>query len=104
MANLSPTGAVGAISARRIVSGDVPNDPADNVTYVVVNSRDKQVVATFSLPGHASIPKFAITVSVPSATEIYEAGRLDEQGKFIPADFTISETSPFTPRGTRHGA
>ena len=102
MANLSPTGAVGAISARRIVSGDVPHDPADNVTYVVVNSRDKQVVATFRLPGHAAnIPKFAITVTVPSGTETYEAGRLDQQGKFIPLNFTISEMSS---GGARHGA
>src|SRR5216684_7184805 len=98
MANVSSTGAIGAAgpTIRRIVAGDVPHDPADNVTYVVVNSSDKQVVATFSLPGHANIPKFAITVTVPSATETYEAGRLDEHGKFIPANFTISETSPFT--------
>jgi hypothetical protein len=78
---------------RRIISGDVPQDPAENVTYVVVDSRDKQVVATFTLPGRANIPKFSITVTVPSATEIYEAGRLDERGKFIPAKFTISESS-----------
>jgi hypothetical protein len=79
----------------RIVSGDVPYDPAENVGYVVVNSRDKRVVATFSLPGHPNIPKFSITVTVPSTTETYEAGRLDEHGRFIPANFTISETSPF---------
>jgi len=93
----------------RIVSGDVPHDPAENVTYVVVNSKDKRVVATFSLPGHANIPKFSITVSVPSGTEPYEAGRLDERGQFIPANFTISETSPFSTsrtntREARHGA
>jgi hypothetical protein len=93
----------------RIISGDVPHDPAENVTYVVVNSRDKGVVATFSLPGHANIPKFSITVTVPSATETYEAGRLDERGKFIPANFRISETSQFSVGGTgareaRHGA
>jgi hypothetical protein len=93
----------------RIISGDVPHDPAENVTYVVVNSRDKRVVATFPLPGHANIPKFSVTVTVPSATETYEAGRLDEHGKFIPANFTISETSPFSTgpknaREARHGA
>src|SRR5438105_13066940 len=76
----------------RIVSGDVPRDPAENVAYVVVNSRDKRVVATFSLPGRTNIPKFSITVSVPSAIEAYEAGRLDERGKFIPDNFTLSET------------
>jgi hypothetical protein len=95
--------------AHRIISGDVPHDPAENVTYVVVNSRDKRVVATFSLPGHANIPKFSITVTVPSGTEIYEAGRLDERGNFIPANFTVSETSPFStgPMNAgepRHGA
>jgi hypothetical protein len=93
----------------RIVSGDVPHDPAENVTYVVVNSTDKRVVATFSLPGHANIPKFSITITVPSAAETYEAGRLDEHSKFIPANFTISETSPFSTglksaREARHGA
>ena len=93
----------------RIISGDVPHDPAENVTYVVVNSRDKRVVATFSLPGHANIPKFSITVTVPSGTETYEAGRLDERGNFIPANFTVSETSPFStgPMNAgepRHGA
>ncbi|QKD18906.1 DUF4347 domain-containing protein [Mesorhizobium sp. NZP2077] len=77
----------------RIVSGDVPHDPAENVTYVVVNSRDKRVVATFSLPGHANIPRFSLKVAVPSESETYEAGRLDELGKFIPADFMISQTS-----------
>jgi len=82
------------VGVRRIISGDVPYDPADNVTYVVVNSRDKRVVATFSLPGHANIPKFSITVTVPSENENYQAGRLDESGKFIPADFIISQTSP----------
>jgi hypothetical protein len=102
-----PTGASAAV--RRIVSGDVPRDPAENVTYVVVNTRDKSVVATFHLPGHANIPKFAITVTVPSATETYEAGRLDDHGKFTPANFKISETSPIStstmnPGGTRHGA
>jgi hypothetical protein len=50
---------------RRIVSGDVPQDPAETVTYVVVNSRDKQVVTTFSLPGRSHIPKFSIAVNVP---------------------------------------
>jgi hypothetical protein len=110
MANPSSIGATGAAgpTIRRIVSGDVPHDPAENVTYVVVNSRDKRVVATFLLPGRTNIPKFAIPVTVPSATETYEAGRLDEHGKFIPANFTISETSPFTgptnAGGTRHGA
>jgi hypothetical protein len=93
----------------RIISGDVPDDPAENVTYVVVNSTDKRVVATFSLPGHANIPKFSITVTVPSGTETYEAGRLDERGNFIPANFTISEHSPFSigpmnAGGARHGA
>ena len=91
----------------RIISGDVPHDPAENVTYVVVNSRDKRVVATFPLPGHANIPKFSITVTVPSGTETYEAGRLDEHGKFIPGNFTISD--PFSAgakggREARHGA
>lgn len=81
---------------RRIVSGEVPRDPAEIVRYVVVNSRDKRVVATFSLPGHANIPNFAITVTVPSATDAYEAGRLNEHGQFIAANFTISETFPFT--------
>ena len=110
MANASSIGATGAAGPafRRIVSGDVPHDSTENVTYVVVNSRDKRVVATFPLPGRSNIPKFSITVTVPSATETYEAGRLDEHGKFIPANFTISETSPFTgptnPGGTRHGA
>ena len=109
MANFSSIEEVGDAGAttRRIISGDVPHDPAENVTYVVVNSRDKRVVATFSLPGHANIPKFSIVVTVPSATETYEAGRLNERGTFIPVNFTISETSPFTPmnsRGTRHGA
>jgi hypothetical protein len=93
----------------RIISGDVPHDPAENVAYVVVNSRDKRVVATFSLPGHANIPKFSITVTVPSATETYEAGRLDEGGNFIAANFTISETSPLSTGSmnageARHGA
>ena len=91
----------------RIVSGDVPRDPAENVTYVVVNSRDKQVVASFLLPGRANIPKFSIVVTVPSATETYQAGRLDEQGKFIPANFKISETPPLSTinaGGGRHGA
>ena len=110
MANPSSIGATGATGPtfRRIVSGDVPHDPAETVTYVVVNSRDKRVVATFLLPGRSNIPKFAITVTVSSATETYEAGRLDDHGKFIPANFTISETSPFTAPvnagGTRHGA
>jgi hypothetical protein len=93
----------------RIISGDVPHDPAENVTYVVVNSRDKRVVATFTLPGHANIPKFSITVTVPSGTETYEAGRLDERGNFIPANFTVSETSrlsisPMNAGEARHGA
>jgi len=93
----------------RIISGDVPHDPAENVTYVVVNSRDKRVVATFSLPGRANIPKFSITVTVPSGTETYEAGRLDERGNFIPANFKVSETSQFStgPMNAgepRHGA
>jgi hypothetical protein len=91
----------------RIVSGDVPHDPAENVTYVVVNSRDKRVVATFSLPGRANIPKFSITVTVPNAAETYEAGRLDERGRFIPANFRISETSQIVGTGARearHGA
>jgi hypothetical protein len=104
MANPSSIGATGAAgpAIRRIVSGDVPQDSAENVTYVVVNSRDKQVVATFTLPGRADkFPKFSILVTVPSATGSYEAGRLDEHGKFIPANFTISETSP---QGARHGA
>jgi hypothetical protein len=99
MANLSSNDAIGATGAtsRRIVSGDVPHDPAENVKYVVVNSRDKSVVATFFLPGHAAnVRKFSIVVTVPSATETYEAGRLDERGKFIPANFTISETAPST--------
>jgi hypothetical protein len=112
MANPSSIGATGAAgpTIRRIVSGDIPHDPAETVTYVVVNSRDKQIVATFFLPGHAAnIPKFSIVVTVPSATETYEAGRLDEHGKFIPANFTISETSPFSTGssnagGTRHDA
>ena len=101
-----PTGASTAV--RRIVSGDVPRDPAENVTYVVVDSRDKRVVATFKLPGHANIPKFAIPLTVPSATETYEAGRLDQHGNFIPANFKISETfpssGPMNPGGIRHGA
>lgn len=106
--SIGPTGAAGP-TIRRIVSGDVPHDPAENVSYVVVDSRDKRVVATFFLPGHAAnVRKFSILVTVPSATETYEAGRLDQHGKFIPANFTISETSPSTgpmnPRGTRHGA
>ena len=104
MANPSSIDATGAVgpTIRRIVSGDVPHDPAENVTYVVVNSRDKQVVATFFLPGRADkFPKFSIVVTVPSATETYEAGRLDDHGKFIPANFTISETSP---QGAPHGA
>jgi hypothetical protein len=93
----------------RIVSGDVPYDPAENVTYVVVNARDKRVVATFSLPGHANIPKFSIAVTVPSATETYEAGRLDARGRFIPANFTISVKSQLniggkSGREARHGA
>jgi hypothetical protein len=93
----------------RIISGDVPHDPAENVTYVVVNSKDKRVVASFSLPGRANIPKFSITVTVPSGSETYEAGRLDERGNFIPANFTVSETSPFStgPMNAgepRHGA
>jgi hypothetical protein len=93
----------------RIISGDVPHDPAENVAYVVVNSKDKRVVATFSLPGRANIPKFSITVTVPSGTETYEAGRLDERGNFIPANFTVSETSQFStgPMNAgepRHGA
>ena len=93
----------------RIISGDVPDDPAENVAYVVVNSRDNRVVATFSLPGHANIPKFSITVTVPSGNETYKAGRLDERGNFIPANFTVSETSPFStgPMNAgeaRHGA
>src|SRR6266851_8629914 len=110
MANPSSIGATGAAgpAIRRVVSGDVPRDPAETVTYVVVNSSDKRVVATFLLPGRTDFPKFAITVTVPSATETYEAGRLDDHGKFIPANFTISETSPSTgsmnPGGTRHGA
>ena len=110
MANSSSIGATGAAGPTfyRIVSGDVPHDPAENVSYVVVNSRDKRVVATFSLPGRTNIPKFSITVTVPSASDTYEAGRLDERGKFTPANFTISETSPSTgsmnPGGTRHGA
>jgi hypothetical protein len=108
ISNTSPTGAA-APGVRRIVSGDVPSDPAENVTYVVVNSRDQQVVATFMLPGHAAnIRKFSILVTLPSATETYAAGRLDEHGKFIPANFTISETSPITGPmkawETRHGA
>src|SRR5260370_42521084 len=97
MANPSYIGATGAAgpTIRRIVSGDVPHDPAENVEYVVVNSRDKRVVATFFLPGHAAnVRNFSILVTVPSATETYEAGRLDDHGKFIPANFTISETSP----------
>ena len=103
------TGATGATGVRRIVSGDVPHDPAENVTYVVVSSRDKQVVASFLLPGRANIPKFSIVVTVPSATETYQAGRLDEHGKFIPANFKISETSPVSTgtmnaEGTRDGA
>src|SRR5260370_40984715 len=110
MANPSSIGATGAAGPtfRRIVSGDVPHDPAETVTYVVVNSRDKRVVATFPLPGRSNIPKFSTVVTVPSATETYEAGSLGDHGKFIPANFTISETSPFTgptnPGGTRHGA
>ncbi len=110
MANPSSIGATGAAGPafRRIVSGDVPHDPAETVTYVVVNSSDKRVVATFLLPGRTDFPKFAITVIVPSATETYEAGRLDDHGKFIPANFTISETYPSTgpanAGGTRHGA
>ncbi len=110
MANSNPNdtaGATGLIShtsltatsapgVHRIVSGDVVQDPAENVTYVVVNSKDKSVVATFRLPGRSNIPKFAITVTVPSATETYQAGRLDDHGKFVPANFTISETSPST--------
>ena len=108
ISNTSPTGS-GAPGVRRIVSGDVPHNPAENVTYVVVNSRDKKVVATFMLPGRADkFPKFSIVVTVPSATEIYEAGRIDEHGKFIPANFTISETFPSTgptkAGETRHGA
>lgn len=82
-------------SLRRIVSGDVPSDPAETVDYVVVKSGDKRVVATFKLPGRSSIPKFAITVAVPSASESYEAGRLDERGRFKAEDFRITETSPF---------
>jgi hypothetical protein len=110
MANLSSTGATGATGVRRIVSGDVPSARAETVTYVVVNSRDKSVVATFFLPGRADkFPKFSILVTVPSATETYQAGRLDEHGKFIPYKFKISETSPVSSgtmdaRGTRHGA
>ncbi|MER9171980.1 DUF4347 domain-containing protein [Mesorhizobium australicum] len=88
---------------RRIVSGDVPHDAAENVTYVVVNSTDKSVVASFSLPGHANIPKFSITVTVPSANETYVAGRLDESGKFRPANFTISENSQFNIGGKDAG-
>lgn len=92
----------------RIISGDVPYDPSENVTYVVVNSRDKRVVARFSLPGHANIPKFAITVTVPSGSETYEAGRLDGHGEFIPANFTISDSfpsssAPMKAWETRHG-
>ena len=101
------TGATGATGVRRIVSGDVPHDPAENVTYVVVSSRDKQVVASFLLPGRANIPKFSIVVTVPSATETYQAGRLDEHAKFIPANFKISETPPVSTMnagGGRHGA
>jgi hypothetical protein len=104
MANPSSIGATGAAgpTIRRIVSGDIPHDPAENVKYVVVNSRDKRVVATFFLPGHAAnVRNFSILVTVPSATEAYVAGRLDDHGKFIPANFTISETSP---RGAGHGA
>jgi hypothetical protein len=105
MANLGPTGTTGV---RRIVSGDVPRDPEVTVTYVVVNSRDQQVVATFHLPGRSNIPKFRILVTVPSPTETYEAGRLDEHGKFIPFNFKISELSPssgpINATGTGHGA
>jgi hypothetical protein len=105
MANL-PSGATGATGPRvyRVVSGDVPHDSADNVTYVVVNSADKRVVASFKLPGHANIPKFAITVIVPGANDSYEAGRLDDRGNFIPCDFTVSETAPFSTNatGARH--
>jgi hypothetical protein len=89
--------------AYRVISGDVPHDPAENVTYVVVNSGSKSVVASFSLPGHANIPKFSITVTVPSATETYEAGRLDEAGKFIAANFTISGTSQVRAGGKSAG-
>jgi hypothetical protein len=111
MANIDsnqPTGATGP-TVRRVVSGDVPRDPAENVSYVLVNSRDKQVVATFMLPGRADkFPRFSILVTVPSATDSFEAGRLDEHGKFIPANFTISETFPSTAPmkagETAHGA
>jgi hypothetical protein len=110
MANpsIGATGAAGP-TIRRIVSGDIPRDPAETVTYVVVNSKDKSVVATFFLPGHAAnIPKFSLVVTVPSATDTYEAGRLDEHGKFIPANFKISETSAssgsMNAGGTSHGA
>jgi len=91
-------------SVRRIVSGEVPYDPADHVNYVVVNSRDKRVVATFFLPGHANVQKFAIPVMVPSANETYQAGKIDEHGNFVAAAFAISETSPFTgPAISRRG-
>jgi hypothetical protein len=87
----------------RIISGDVPRDPAENVSYVVVNARDKRVVASFSLPGRSNIPKFSITVTVPSPTETYQVGRLDKRGNFIPANFTISETPPSSIGGVGAG-
>ena len=80
-------------SIYRIISGDIPNDPADNVTYVVVNSTDQRVVNTFSLPGHAGIPKFSITITVPSALDTYTAGKLDDHGQFTPCNFTVRKPS-----------
>ena len=80
--------------ATRIVSGDVPSDPAENVPYSVVTAGERHVVAQFSLPGRSGIPRFAIAVTVPDGDAAYEVGRFNAAGDFIPADFAITHSRP----------
>ena len=77
-----------------VVSGDVPRDDTqENVMYSVVRASDRRVVNTFPLPGHAGIPKFSISITVPSDYEVYEVGTFDDAGNFTPSNFRLAKTS-----------
>jgi hypothetical protein len=77
-----------------VVSGDVPRDDTqENVMYSVVRASDQRVVNTFPLPGRAGIPKFSISITVPSDSDVYEVGTFDDAGNFAPSNFRLSKTS-----------
>jgi hypothetical protein len=88
-----------------VVSGDVPRDDTqENVMYSVIRSNDRRVVNTFSLPGRSNIPKFSISITIPSDSDVYEVGTFDDAGNFTPFNFRLAKTSLISVAAGAQGA